>query len=319
MSHSGYKAAVFNQPIHRTVQWNTRRALPDRRRFCHQRTPVSGARPVLDEQEVAASLGRSTRRISCSARSTSAMLHSVHVVITLSTLPFSNGLTKSPASTWPNRAKNRSSTCFAVNSARSLISAGLAQSPNAASSTLCYLLRAFRHRSRESAHTLQTGRPARHAARRVLVNRARSWRSRPSASPPGAGTGGHGEALSHPQAGTSLSARACPYRHLEVITEWPNIMPAPHATREPSLIRVRRMKGGDRLPLAPGARQGKLRRDTPAAFHQLHARPCLAPASRLCGREPGEVGAWKADHAAAMKPRFQRRFSWLDRIEKLRS
>jgi hypothetical protein len=70
-----------------------------------------------------------------------------------------NGLTKSPASTWPNRAKNRNSTCFAVNSARSLISAALAQSPNAASSTLCYLLRDFRHRSRESAQTLQTGRP----------------------------------------------------------------------------------------------------------------------------------------------------------------
>jgi hypothetical protein len=40
-----------------------------------------------------------------------------------------------------------------------LISAALAQSPNAASSTLCYLLRDFRHRSRESAQTLQTGRP----------------------------------------------------------------------------------------------------------------------------------------------------------------
>jgi hypothetical protein len=38
-----------------------------------------------------------------------------------------NGLTKSPVSTWPNRAKNRSSTRFAVNSARSLISAALAQ------------------------------------------------------------------------------------------------------------------------------------------------------------------------------------------------
>jgi hypothetical protein len=145
----------------------------------------------------------------------------------------SDGLTKSPASTWPNRAKNRSSTRFAVNSARSLISAALAQSPNTASSTLCYLLWAFRHRGRESAQTLQTGGPARHAARRVLVSRARLCVLSLRLRPPGAGTGSNGDALSHPKPARA-SARACPYRHLEVITEWPNIMPAPHATREPS-------------------------------------------------------------------------------------
>jgi hypothetical protein len=166
-----------------------------------------GARPVIDEQEVTARPSTLLMRRSFDLSNAARRPRRQNCVDT--PVLNRNGLTKSPASTWPNRAKSRSSTRFAVNSARS----ALAQSPNAASSTLCYLLRAFRHRSRDSAQTLQTGRPARHTALRVLVNRARLCGLGLRLRPPGADTGSHGEALSHPKAGTSL----CPSLSLSAL------------------------------------------------------------------------------------------------------
>jgi len=57
---------------------------------CHHWTRGSGARPCSTNRSLPPDL--STRRISCSARPASGMLHNVHVVTTLSMLLSASGM-----------------------------------------------------------------------------------------------------------------------------------------------------------------------------------------------------------------------------------
>jgi len=64
--------------------------------ICQRRTPASGASPCSTNSSCPP--GRSTRRISRSASAASGIVHSVHVVTTVSTLRSSTGIASDEAS-----------------------------------------------------------------------------------------------------------------------------------------------------------------------------------------------------------------------------